>query len=98
MKAFASELCDVAHFWDFAEKALKDVEEFRQLRWADVDGVQIEIATKATHKTVVKELKARVFCFERNSNVFVSPAKGAVAAATGFFFLPVGLSVGETLR
>lgn len=62
------ELRNVTQFWDVAESMLHQVEEFRDLLWHDVDGVQIEIAVKAMQKRLQRDIKVRPSYLQRIPN------------------------------
>lgn len=55
--AMQEELRNVMQFWNVAETMLQQIEQYRELDWQDVDGVQIEIAVKAMQKNLHKDVK-----------------------------------------
>ena len=59
LAAVEEELRNVMNFWDVAENMLNQIDQYRELRWQEVDGVQIEIAVKAMQKSLHKDVKVR---------------------------------------
>ncbi|OEH75838.1 hypothetical protein cyc_03719 [Cyclospora cayetanensis] len=64
-----TELQNVTQFWNVAESMLQQIEGFRELRWQDVDGVQIEIAIKAMQTNLRKNVKV-----DKKSDAYVGLA------------------------
>lgn len=62
LSAMEEELRNVTQFWNVAESMLVQIEQYRQLKWQDVDGVQIELAVKAMQKSLQKDVNVCPCC------------------------------------
>lgn len=53
------ELRNATQFWQVAEQMLQQIDQYRELNWQDVDGLQIEVAIKGMQKLLQKDVKVR---------------------------------------